>query len=67
MEWVYKIYMNNTLVDSSPLSGIALLKFEDACRVGTPALRREYAGLSFDPVIHGTTEYNPLDGGWDCV
>lgn len=63
-EFTYEIYINDCLVDSTNLLGIAVMKYESACLLGVGKLRKVYSGNNFDPVLHSPCTYNPLDGGW---
>lgn len=53
-EWVYKIFINNELVDEEPLKGMAYLKFESAKMLGLAEMHEVYTGDDFDPVLHST-------------
>jgi hypothetical protein len=53
-DWTYQIYLHEELVDETPLSGIAFLKFESAKLLGFSELHEIYTGPSFDPVLHRT-------------
>ena len=51
--WMYKIYINGELVETTNKEGMAHLKFETAVLTGSYAqLLRFYNGDNFDPVLH---------------
>jgi len=58
----YEIHINGTLADSTPLAGLAYLRFESARLVGAASLVR--VSHSPDPVFCGRQAYDPETGGW---
>lgn len=58
----YEIYLNGSLVDSTALAGLAHLKFESACLLGSASLVR--VSSNPDPVLGGRYTFDPDTGGW---
>jgi hypothetical protein len=62
--WTYEVYLNGTLVFSSNYEGIAFLKYQSTCLIGSGRFRRVYSGPDFDPVLHSPAFYDDSVGGW---
>lgn len=58
----YEIYLNGVLANSTPLAGIATLRFESARLLGAASLVR--VSHNPDPVLGGRYTYEPETGGW---
>jgi len=59
----YEIYLNGSLASSTPLAGLAYLRFESACRIGAASLVR--VSHNPDPVLGGRHTYDQETGGWE--
>ena len=58
----YEIYINGSLAESCALSGLAFIKFDSACLLGSADLYRVVE--TGDPVLDGRFEYDLDYGGW---
>jgi len=63
--WTYEVYLNGDLVFSSNYEGVAFLKYQSACFIGSGRFRRIYSGSGFDPVLHSPAVYDDSTGGWN--
>ena len=61
----YEIYLNGSLVSSTPLAGIAYLRFKSARLLGAASLVR--VSHNPDPVLGGKYLYNIETGGWESA
>lgn len=59
----YQIFLNNSLIETVSLLGIAFIKFDSAVMLGNAKLVRVIE--RDDPVLSGSFTYDPETGGWE--
>ena len=61
----YEIFLNDVLVSTNKLEGLAFLEYQSACLLGRGSIVR--VDSNPDPVLGGRYKYDPSIGGWDYV
>ena len=59
----YEIFLNNSLIETVSLLGIAFIKFDSAVMLGAAKLVRVIK--RDDLVLSGRFTYDPETGGWE--